>query len=487
MLHLLALLSPAALAGSLAAPGTIGGPDASAAKPNVAALHYNPAAIAAAPGVQVLADVQVAAVRVDATTTRNDGIDPNTGEPYNVAQARVKVPVAIIGATWQVIPDRLTVGFGVADVFVGGGNYMAGEPDEEAPYVSWQRYAAVKTSVITIHLIPAVGVTVVDGVHVGGSFKYILDTFEAIQAADPLGTEGMGPDGAYTSDTVLQGDLSGSHIGWAGGVFVDRFQYAQVGVSYTNNGVFHAEGDGSVLAPAWLTTAQQITEVPAKLTFDAPLPPVIQAFVRSQVNDKLEVGAGAEIQLWGQCCGQHGTADGEEWVDDETSGAYKGGDIKIGVYDANDADDNDTIGPDEGLLITVASTQYSPRRLENSINFAANVGYQATEAIWVGGRLAYNQNAVPDYAVSATNIDYESVGATLAGRYTVGKVELGLTYGKFFPFERAITNSAWDVRDDTDPDYVDEFFSPVTPYKAGTNGTYKAKVDLVGVRVGAKF
>ena len=465
MLTLLALLCPAALAGSISAPGTIGGPDASAAKPNVAAIHYNPAAIAAIPGVQVLADVQVASVRVDATTTRNDGIDPNTGEAYNTAMARVKVPVAIIGATWQVVPDRLTVGFGVSDVFVGGGNYMAGEPDEDPPYESWQRYAAVATSIITIHLIPAVGVTVVDGVHVGGSFKYILDTFEAIQASDPLGTEGMGPAGPYTSDTILTGDLSGSHIGWAAGLFVDRWQYAQVGVSYTDNGNFHAEGEGSLLAPALLSSSQEITEVPANLTFDAALPSVIQAFVRSQVNDKLEVGAGVEVQLWGACCSGH-----------------EDGDIVIGVKSTN----GDPLGPDDGLLISVADTQYSPRRLENSMNFAVNAGLQATEAVWVGGRLGYNQNAVPDYAVSATNIDYANVGGTLAARYTVGKAELGLSYGKFFPFERNIEHAAWNVKEGED-DYVDEYFSPVTPYKAGTNGTYNARVDALGVRVGAKF
>ena len=120
------------------------------------------------------------------------------------------------------------------------------------------------------------------------------------------------------------------------------------------------------------------------------------------------------------------------------------------------------------------------------MNFAVNAGLQATEAVWVGGRLGYNQNAVPDYAVSATNIDYANVGGTLAARYTVGKVELGLSYGKFFPFERNIEHAAWNVKEGED-DYVDEYFSPVTPYKAGTNGTYNARVDALGVRVGAKF
>ncbi len=458
MLALLTVLTGPALAGSIAAPGVLGGPDASAATPNPAAIHYNPAAIAAAPGVQVLADAQVAFIRVDVRADRNGGIDPNTGEEYNLAKARVQVPVALIGATWQVLPDRLTVGFGVTDAFIGGGNYLAGEPDEEPPYESHQRYAGVMTKIITLHMTPAVGLTVADGVHIGGSFKYILDTFEAIQASDPLHTEGyMEAFGPYSTDTVLQGELSGAHIGWGAGVYFDAVKQAQVGLSYTNNGTFSAEGEGSVLIPELLGGGEQ----DAKLTISAPLPPVVQAFVNSQVSEDVTVGAGFELQLWNACCGDHE------------------GDNVIGVTDA------------EGNPLTTSAgeikdVQYSPRRLNNSTNLHANASWQASERIWLGTRVSYNENAVPDYAVSATNIDYQSVGGYLAARATLGPVTVGLSYAKYFPFERLITNSAWDAEEGSS-DYVDEYFSPALPYKANTNGLYKAKVDLVGVRVAAAF
>ena len=64
------------------------------------------------------------------------------------------------------------------------------------------------------------------------------------------------------------------------------------------------------------------------------------------------------MQLWGACCSGH-----------------EDGDIVIGVKSTN----GDPLGPDDGLLISVADTQYSPRRLENSMNFAVNAGLQATE------------------------------------------------------------------------------------------------------------
>ena len=65
-------------------------------------------------------------------------------------------------------------------------------------------------------------------------------------------------------------------------------------------------------------------------------------------------------------------------------------------------------------------------------------GYQATEAWWVGGRVQYNQNGVPDYAVSATNLDFENTGVMIGSRYRFpmgqkdGGLTVGVSYSKFF-------------------------------------------------------
>ena len=95
------LAAPAAHAGSIATAGVVGGIDGSAAVGNVAAVHWNPAAIATVSGVRTMVDGTAMFVRVDTTATRNDGIDPSTGAPYETASARVTVPNAFIGATWQ--------------------------------------------------------------------------------------------------------------------------------------------------------------------------------------------------------------------------------------------------------------------------------------------------------------------------------------------------------------------------------------------------
>ncbi len=472
LLALAALLLPCtSMAASISASGYPGGPDSGAATANPAAVHYNPAALAAGEGLQIMVDGYASFVRVDATTTRNDGIDPNTGEAYGIAQARVVVPVALMGVSYR-LPDtappvlnRMAFGLGVIDAFVGGGDYTAGEPDLEAPWESHQRYAGVSTAIITLHVIPAVGVTVVDGVHVGGGFKYIFDSIDALQTADPLGNEGQSVDGPYMGDTILEGHATGHHFGWNAGVLVDKWRYLQVGASYTDNGDFTAEGEGSLTVPQWLGGGSP----DAIITFDMPLPSIVHLWGNSQVTDKLMLGAGWEYQMWGECCGDHE------------------GDLRIGVTST----DGDDLGedPEDGITgMTVGNEQYSPRRLWNASNFMASAGYQATDRIWFGGKLGYHQNAVPNYAVSATNIDYESVGGMLAGRFQVSEpLTLGVTYAKYFLFDREITNSAWDVRDETDPAYRDEYFSPKNPYKASTNGLYTAKADMVGVRIDLKF
>ena len=50
-------------------------------------------------------------------------------------------------------------------------------------------------------------------------------------------------------------------------------------------------------------------------------------------------------------------------------------------------------------------------------------GVQFNEDLWAGWRLMYNQNAVPDYAVSPSNLDFENVGFSLGGRYTIAHWE----------------------------------------------------------------
>jgi long-subunit fatty acid transport protein len=367
--------------------------------------------------------------------------------------------VFIAGVALPVIPKRLAVGFAVTDVFVGGGDYRASEPDDEPPFVGHQRYFGVNTQIVTVSLIPAAALTVIDGLHVGAGLRYTIDMIAATQASN-LGLEGRGPLGA---DPLLDATTLGSHLGWNVGVFFDRVEKAQVGISFAHNGTFQSEGDGTVLVPEGPLSPGEDTTLDARVTVEMPLADVVYAAVASKVTDDLTLGAGLEWQMWGGCCSD---ADG---------------DLAIGVTDPN----GDQLALGE---LTVATEQWSPRRLRNTMDLNVNGGYQVSDPLWLGLRFGYNQHGVPDYAVSATNLDFDNAGVVLGARYKLKALELGLTYEKFLLFEREITDSAWGAATDSD-DYVDERFSPgpAPPLQVSANGTYAGAVDIFGVRVGATF
>ncbi|MFZ5478156.1 MAG: OmpP1/FadL family transporter [Myxococcota bacterium] len=466
MLAVLATLLPTANAASIAAPAVNAGPDGGAATPGVSAIYYNPAAIAPTEGVDVLLDAQASLIGITATATRNDGIDPNTGEAYEPLTANVVVPVGILGVTWKVIPDRLAVGIAAYDPFVGGGKYL--EADGSPDYEAHGRYHGISVELLTIAITPAVGVTVVDGLHAGAGVSYVIDHVKALQAADPLGTEGIAPEelasippeNPYAYDVYLDAEATGHHWAWNAGVLFDRIPQAQIGLSYSSGGTFRAAGDASVEVPAALSTTAQAATIPGKVDFTIKLPPIARLYLTSQLNEKLMVGAGVDYEMWNACCGT------------------KDGDVHIQVTNA----DGEAIGAEDGVTIDIAKDQYNPSRLWNAAAVSVYGGYQVVEPLWVGARAGYNQYATPSYSVNPVNLDFENVGVQLGARYQLGSVlTLGLTYSHFFLFTREITDSAWDLRDGN------ERFSPALPYKTSANGTYSGYVNVVGLRVGADF
>lgn len=462
----LLFLAPSAFAASIAAPSVIASPDGGAATPDPSAIYYNPAAIGAQEGFHFLLDGQVALIDVSATSSRNGGIDPNTGETYDTLNAKVEVPVAFLGATWTVIPKRLTLGLGVYDPFVGGGKYLNadGSPDLTAS----GRYHGISVTILTLAVTPAIAVTPIDGFHIGVGGSYVIDHIEALQAADPLGTEGIAPNelgtsppaNPYAYDVLLDASASGGHFAWNAGIFIDKIKEAQIGVSYSSGATFSAEGDASVSIPAALSTTSEAATIAGKAAFTLQLPPVVRVYVASQVSEKLRVGVGWDEELWNDCCGD---ADG---------------DVHIQVTNK----DGDAIGTADGSTLDIAKDQYNPSRLWNAASFSANAGYQVIDPLWFGARVGYNQYAVPSYSVNPVNLDFENVGVSVAGRYKIGKaLTLGASYSHYFLMTREVTDSAWNLQDGN------ERFSPALPYSSSGNGTYSGSCDAFGLRVAADF
>ena len=143
---------------------------------------------------------------------------------------------------------------------------------------------------------------------------------------------------------------------------------------------------------------------------------------------------------------------------------------------------------DDGAIEDVDPDKYSPRRLHDSLSASAAVGWMATPSWRLLLAGAYDGSAVPDYAISASNLDFDSAGGSIATSHTLGNgLVAGLTVSKFFPLTRVIDGSAWGVADADDDDYVDNRFSPDGPYRTSADGSYAASQSSVGVRLGGTW
>src|SRR6185436_5178126 len=179
--------------------------------------------------------------------------------------------------------------------------------------------------------------------------------------------------GPLGPDPILDAQTLGSHLGWNVGLFFDRVKQAQVGISLARNGTFHSQGDGTVTVPEGPLSSPSEpgdTVIDANVSVDLPLADVVYAAVASKITDDLTLGAGLEWQMWGGCCSD------------------PDGDLAIGVTDANG--DQIALGS-----VAIATEQYSPRRLRNTMDLNVNGGYQVSDPLWLGLRLGYNQHGVP--------------------------------------------------------------------------------------------
>ena len=202
----------------------------------------------------------------------------------------------------------------------------------------------------------------------------------------------------------------------------------------------------------------------ADLEIKLKLPEIWRMSVNSQITEKINVGATIDHYRWHACCGD------------------KSGDIEVTLTDKQ----GNAIGSGDNSRASteISKKIYSPRRLWDATNYTLFAGYKANNNLWLGGRVGYNQNAVPEYAVSPTNLDFENAGFQLGARYTFGDEEnpgpwtVGLSYAKFFLYERKITNSAWQGGG------PDERFHPTDPpLNVSADGHYRGAVDIVGLRV----
>jgi long-subunit fatty acid transport protein len=99
-----------------------------------------------------------------------------------------------------------------------------------------------------------------------------------------------------------------------------------------------------------------------------------------------------------------------------------------------------------------------------------------------GARVMYDRHAIPDSAVSANNIDFDSVIVGLMGEVKpIKKLGIGVSYSHHFLMDRVITNSAFAVS--LDPAVA----SPGRYFYPASNGTYSGSIDRLALYVRGRF
>jgi hypothetical protein len=464
VLILLGALETTARATGLATLGIQGTPVSSPAQPDLLAVLQNPALLPGT-GAGVVVEGGASWISVAVDTSRHGGIDPNTGETYRTAKSSVVSPGLALAASWQPIPGRVGLGFGVSQPMQYAVEFGETNPP---PFTGPQRYSAIQADLSSLALGPAVGLHLWKGLHVGGSISLYLDRFDLLSAWDAMGTEGMGPDddvagqlNPYTGDAYYLYAGRGRHVGGGAGVYYDGWDLVQVGLTFTHMGRFQTTGAGRLEVPELIGGV----EVPLDATADMRLPQVFRAAVLGRPFAPVAAVLLVEQVRWTDCCGG------------------RSGDVHVQVMDS----EGDSLGPDQGLTVEIPVDQYSPRRLQDAWAVQVGVLGELGEANRVGASARWQQSAVPEFAVSVTNLDMETWSFSLFCDRQVGPLVVGIHGRHVVIPPRTVEHSAWDVREVTlegDSDFVDERFSPQLPFTASTNGTYTAAHDSVVLRVG---
>ena len=206
---------------------------------------------------QTLFDVQAASVRIDVDSWRNGGFDPNTGEPYNTATARVIAPVMFLGGSYEILEDQLTAGLGLTMPFLGGGDYTSGE--EEAHRLLLQSPALLRRQHQGHHRPGDSGAGATRRSRTGTlsrrghdlHHRYLPD-HEELHHQGGLAWHRRGPS---TVPTMRSRRVRPPvHTCWTAGIFFDKYEKV-LGVSRDDlGGEFNGTGEGSVDFPGFLVS-----------------------------------------------------------------------------------------------------------------------------------------------------------------------------------------------------------------------------------------
>jgi len=150
---------------------------------------------------------------------------------------------------------------------------------------------------------------------------------------------------------------------------------------------------------------------------------------------------------------------------------------QVGVRN-NEADFNDLAATAQ----LVNQTRLWARDNHNSLWVAADGKVAVNDQWTVGGRLLFDQSAVPDQALMLNNFDTNQLVLTALGRFSPTEhLSVGLTVSQYVAFRREITDSGFSMTLDPDAAKPDRWFYPQA------NGTYSGRITRVGLSLQGAF
>ena len=136
----------------------------------------------------------------------------------------------------------------------------------------------------------------------------------------------------------------------------------------------------------------------------------------------------------------------------------------------------------EDAKVLLSEDKRWARANENSVFVALDAKFQARDWLLIGGRVLFDQQAVPDRALSANNFDANRLQLGLLVAVKPAKwIEIGASYNQSILFSRTVTNSAYRVNVAEEDRVEGRYFYPET------NGTYSANIARFGLSVRGHF
>jgi hypothetical protein len=432
-----------------------GGPTSGVATPEAIGALFNPALLG---GIKTEAYLEgsLSFQRLQTTSFRHEGIDPNTELAYAPSQTQSTRPSSRAG----LVGTKGKLGWGL---FLNTPIDKAADfsqNKQEGPHTSHQRYAVIQALIQSVELSPAVGLKLHDWIQIGFSPTLSLDRFSLKNTWDTMGLEGLGPSAEeagklypYTADSLFDYAGRGHHWGATVGIYSAFAPWISAGVAWTYNGKAKTSGTGTLILPDLIGAEA----VPFFGASTLPLASVLRGGLRLRPHAQFEVAIGYRLESWKACC------------------STRKQDAVLEMTDAN----GNALGPENGVSVSLSKENYLPQRLKNAPAFSVGgLWSSSSQKFRLGAQASWEAAAVPDFAVNALSVDFENFGlGAFIGLQSHG-FSLGLRADVRKMIAREIHSSAWDVRLVTLTDdrtfYVDERFSPSFPYTASGNGNYEA-------------